>query len=83
MPEGSPATVHCSSPSDPEPVLSWGYGTPDGPLPDDAQVSPDSKTLTIPKCSQGHTGQWFCTAENPNGKTSKPATVNVVPGRLF
>lgn len=75
--EGEPAVIKCSSPSDPEPELTWGYGSPDGPLPDDVDVAPDGSTLTIPKCRQGHNGEWFCTGTNKYGKDTKPAMLTV------
>lgn len=81
--DGKPTEIKCISPTKPEPVLTWGFGTPDGPLPEGTKVSDDGSRVKIPKCTQNHNGKWFCTGTNEHGSDTKPATVVVGPGRTY
>lgn len=75
--ESQPATIKCTSQSEPAPEFTWGFKSPEGELPDGVDISSDGSTISIPKCRQDHSGQWFCTGTNELGSNTKPAKLTV------
>ena len=80
--EGDSAQFRCSASGFPAPFLQW-HGGPGGRLPSEAVLSNGNGLLTFFNAKKIHEGEYFCTASNVGGISSKGTFLSVLGTRQY